>query len=148
MASYVRVMKTERLSLVLAAALTAFAAGPLYAQTFNDPYSIIRPEPNIGQQPQLEPWLAPKYQSPRGERLKRAPQGLTPPPLSRAQVPPPIYVPETGRLLPNLPSVPGAGPGGRETSQDRAIRCSTQAGAYGPSVTGNPNAYLGACVTQ
>ena len=60
----------------------------------------------------------------------------------RAATPPPLYVPETGRTLPNLPSV------GAETSQDRAARCAHQAGVYGPNATGNPNNYIGSCINQ
>ncbi len=65
----------------------------------------------------------------------------------RPQTPPPLYVPETGRALPNLPTI-GAGPGGAETSQDRAARCAHQAGVYGPNATGNPNSYIGGCINQ
>ena len=64
-------------------------------------------------------------------------------PARRAAVPPSIYVPETGRTLPNLPSGPGA-----ETTQDKSVRCAHQAGVYGPSATGNPNAYIGSCINQ
>jgi hypothetical protein len=80
------------------------------------------------------------------------PQGFTPPP-SRAvvthppAVPPSLYVPETGRTLPNLPTVSGSGPGGAESSQDRAARCAHQAGVYG-SAAGDRNAYIGGCINQ
>ena len=82
-----------------------------------------------------------------------APQGFTPPPSHAVvtrppAVPPPLYVPETGRTLPNLPTVSGSGPGGAETYQDRAARCAHQAGVYGPGATGNPNAYIGSCINQ
>jgi hypothetical protein len=66
------------------------------------------------------------------------------PPSRRATVPPPLFVPETGRTLPNLPA---AGPGA-ETSQDRATRCAHQAGVYGPSATGSPAGYIGSCINQ
>jgi hypothetical protein len=59
-----------------------------------------------------------------------------------------MYVPQTGMVLPNLPTVGGAGPGGSETSQDRAIRCAHQAGVYGSAQTGDRNAYVGSCVNQ
>ncbi len=62
-------------------------------------------------------------------------------------VPPPLYVPQTGRVLPNLPSVSGAGPNGAETSQDRAVRCAHQAGVYGPAA-GDRTAYIGSCINQ
>lgn len=65
----------------------------------------------------------------------------------RAVTPPPLYVPETGRTLPNLPAT-GAGPGGTETTQDKSVRCAHQAGVYGPSATGNPNSYIGSCINQ
>ena len=61
---------------------------------------------------------------------------------ARPVTPPPLYVPETGRTLPNLPAT------GAETSQDRAARCAHQAGVYGPNLTGNPNAYIGSCINQ
>jgi hypothetical protein len=66
----------------------------------------------------------------------------------RPQVPPPLYVPQTGRLLPNLPPVTGAGPGGRETFQDRAARCAHQSGVYGPNATGDPGSYIRSCINQ
>jgi hypothetical protein len=65
----------------------------------------------------------------------------------RTVTPPPLYVPETGRTLPNLPAT-GAGPGGTETTQDRSVRCAHQAGVYGPSATGNPAGYIGSCINQ
>jgi hypothetical protein len=52
-------------------------------------------------------------------------------------------VPQTGRLLPNLPP-----PGGTETSQDRSARCAHQAGVYGPALTGDPGAYIRSCINQ
>lgn len=60
---------------------------------------------------------------------------------------PPAVVAPSGQVLPNIPPVIGAGPGGAETYQDRASRCAYQAGVYG-NATGNPTAYLGACVNQ
>jgi hypothetical protein len=50
-------------------------------------------------------------------------------------------------VLPNLPTVPGAGPGGRETFQDRASRCAHQAGVYGQAA-GDRNSYMGTCINQ
>ena len=81
-----------------------------------------------------------------------APQSFTPPPSHAVvtrppAVPPSLYVPETGRTLPNLPTVSGAGPGGTETSQDRAARCAHQAGVYGQAA-GSPGAYIGSCINQ
>ena len=62
-------------------------------------------------------------------------------------VPPPLYVPQTGRLLQNLPTVAPSGPNGSETSQDRAVRCAHQAGVYGQAA-GDRNAYIGSCINQ
>jgi hypothetical protein len=59
------------------------------------------------------------------------------------EVPPALLVPQTGRLVPNLPV-----PGGRETLQDRSVRCAHQAGAYGPAVTGDPGSYIRSCINQ
>ena len=126
-------------------------AAPLaHAQTVDNPYNILKPEPGAPPhhrpQPRPEPWLPPKYQSPRGSKLHRTPPAeLQPAP--RADVPPAIVVPETGRVLPNMRTLSPSGPNGIETGQDRAVRCANQLGAYGPQA-GNPSAYLGSCVTQ
>ena len=124
------------------------SALPAPLQAADDPYSIIRPEP--GQKnAKPEPWLAPKYQSPRGTRehigMPRPARPETPAPTAKA--PPPILVPETGRVLPNLPAVSPSGPHGTESFQDRAARCAHQAGVYGDAA-GNRSAYIGSCVNQ
>jgi hypothetical protein len=81
-----------------------------------------------------------------------APQGFSPPPTQQVviprspEMPPALVVPETGRVLPNLPMI-GSGPGGAETSQDRAVRCAHQSGVYGDAA-GNRNAYIGSCINQ
>jgi hypothetical protein len=90
-----------------------------------DPYSIMAPEP----------WLAPKYRSPRN--LPQRPDSARTRPLPRpslgvAKPAPPIVLPN-GQIVPNLPPVrqgivPG---GGRETFGDRAVRCAHQSGLYG-----------------
>jgi hypothetical protein len=109
-----------------------------YAQSDDDSrYNIMTPEP----------WLPPKYKSPRGST-----EHVTIPPPARAlpppaAVPPPLYVPETGRLLPNLPTLAPSGPHGTETTQDRAARCAHQAGVYGQAA-GDRNAYIGSCINQ
>lgn len=136
-----------RASLLLSVfVLAAAAAGPSFAQgsssydIMGDNYSIMVPEK--GTKPSKpEPWLAPKYKSPRGtvKQVVVQPNAVTPPPL---------YVPETGRTLPNLPTISGSGRGGAETFQDRAARCAHQAGVYGSTATGNRNAYVGGCVSQ
>jgi hypothetical protein len=119
---------------------------PAQAQTDDERYTIMRPEKGTRPE-QPEPWLAPKYKSPRG-----TPQHVVIPQPSSVQqfppaVPPPMYVPQTGQVLPNLPSVSGSGPRGAETSQDRAMRCAHQAGVYG-SAAGDRNAYVGGCINQ
>jgi hypothetical protein len=128
----------RRFFLMALMALTALvSAAPVRAQSDDDRYNIMRPEP----------WLPPKYKSPRGstEHVVIPPPASVPQP--HAGVPPPLYVPQTGRTLPNLPSVSGAGPNGAETSQDRAARCAHQAGVYGQAA-GDRNAYIGSCINQ
>ena len=94
-----------------------------------------------------EPWLAPKYKSPRGtvKRVNLPKSKIVPMPI--ATLPPPIVVPSTGQVLPNLPTVPGAGRGGAETFQDRAARCTHQAGVYGQAA-GDRGTYVGTCLNQ
>ena len=132
--------------------LAAAAAGPSFAQSgsgysiMQDDYSIMVPEK--GARPSKpEPWLAPKYRSPRGTVEKVVIPRSKAVPQPHAVTPPPIVMPETGRSLPNLPTISGSGRGGAETSQDRAARCAHQAGVYGPDA-GNRNAYVGTCINQ
>jgi len=139
-------------SVILLLVLTTASIAPARAQAgkdydiMRDDYSIMVPE--RGARPESpEPWLAPKYKSPRGTvKHVTIPKStiVTPP---TATLPPPIVVPQTGRVLPNLPTVPGAGPGGRETFQDRASRCAHQAGVYGQAA-GDRNTYMGTCINQ
>jgi hypothetical protein len=125
----------------LAAVLIALAlVTPATAGVLEDGnYSIMKEEPN-------PPGVVNRYKSPRGTRErvvvpKRAPDR----PRRIPDMPPPIINPQTGQAYPNLPpAVPGAGIGGRETGQDRAMRCQHQAGVYGQTGTG----YLGACINQ
>ncbi|MGI8525999.1 MAG: hypothetical protein ACR2K5_07425 [Pseudolabrys sp.] len=70
-------------------------------------------------------------------------RAITAEPNVRA-VPPYVVSPDTGRALPNLPTLRGSGLGGAETGQDRAVRCAHQAGVYGE--TGG--SYLGTCINQ
>ncbi|HET7848595.1 MAG TPA: hypothetical protein VFL51_05980 [Pseudolabrys sp.] len=90
---------------------------------------------------------SPVYPTPLPPPLHYNPQPAPSVVTNPAPVPPAIHVPQTGRTLPNLPTISGSGPNGRETYQDRATRCVHQAGVYGPAA-GNRNAYIGACVTQ
>jgi hypothetical protein len=133
-------MKMRHRSIIALLALAAIAtAVPARAQSDDDRYTIMQPEP----------WLPPKYKSPRGTRQHI----VTPRPIEVPQLqpatPPPLYVPQTGQVLPNLPAISGAGAGagGRETSQDRAVRCANQAGVYGQAA-GDRNAYVGSCINQ
>lgn len=137
-------------TMIVMLALTAVLAGPVRAQSNNDilgdNYSIMKPEK--GARPsQPEPWLAPKYKSPRGTVkhvvIPRS-KAIEPP---NTAVPPPIVVPQTGQVIPNLPTVQGSGPRGAETFQDRASRCAHQAGVYGQAA-GDRNAYVGTCINQ
>ncbi len=129
------------------------SALPAHAQSKADPYSIMVPEPGTPAAkpaPKPEPWLAPKYKSPRGTRQHisvprpTAPKVTAPTP---PKVPPPIVVPQTGRVLPNLPALSPSGPHGTESFQDRAARCAHQAGMYGDAA-GNRSAYINSCVNQ
>ena len=132
---------TALLALILVA-----SALPAHAQSDDERYNIMRPEK--GTRPtKPEPWLAPKYKSPRGIPKRVVIPQPAPTPQQPAQVPPPLYVPQTGQTLPNLPAVAPSGPGGRETYQDRAARCAHQAGVYG-QVAGERNAYIGSCINQ
>jgi len=145
---------TRASSVILLFVLAAVAAAPsAYAQNTSGPdimgdnYNIMVPEKGA-RASKPEPWLAPKYKSPRGTvKHVTIPRStiVTPP---NPQIPQaPIIVPQTGRALPNLPTVTGAGPGGRETSQDRAVRCAHQAGVYG-SAAGDRGTYIGTCINQ
>ena len=144
---------TQRTCLIAVIALAVLVPAPSRAQSTDDPDSILRLEP-----------AKPEKAAPQGKRKVRRgssnpvyPAALPPPlhyvpPRSQEVVtpspvtPPPIVVPQTGQVLPNLPAV-GAGPGGRETGQDRAIRCTHQAGIYGPAA-GDRGAYIGGCINQ
>ncbi|MGB8068716.1 MAG: hypothetical protein WCF38_13635 [Pseudolabrys sp.] len=135
-------------SLAILVFLSAISTVPAHAQNsvLGDNYSIMVPEK--GYKPsQPEPWLAPKYTSPGGtvKNVKLPKSTIVPTPS--AQVPPDLYVPQTGSVLPNLPTEPGVGRGGAETFQDRAARCAHQAGVYGQAA-GDRGSYMGACVNQ
>jgi hypothetical protein len=109
-----------------------------YNITGND-YSIMTPEKGS------EPWLAPMYKSPRGTVtsviIPRS-RIVTPPSVN---IPPSVFVPQTGQTFQNMPTLSGSGVGGAETFQDRAARCAHQAGVYGQATSGS---YMGACINQ
>lgn len=136
------------LPVVLAVSATpAFVQKSRAYDILSDDYNIMVPEK--GAKPKTyEPWLAPKYKSPRGtvKHVTIPKSKIVTPPVT--QVPQtPIIVPQTGRALPNLPSVSGSGPGGSETYQDRAARCAHQAGVYGQAA-GDRGTYVGTCINQ
>jgi len=141
---YMRLMK--RSLYVFVALAFVLSAAPAHGQSGDERYSIMRPEKDA-KPAAPEPWLAPKYQSPRGTREHVVIPRSVPAPPRQTTVPPPLYVPQTGQVLPNLPTVSGAGPGGAETYQDRAARCAHQAGVYG-AAAGDRNAYVGSCINQ
>jgi hypothetical protein len=117
----------------LTALLALTLAGPaLPAEYGSDSGMIVNP---------TYPTPLPKPQNPLALPHQQA---VTP---RRAITPPPLFVPQSGRVLPNLPAT-GSGPGGRETFQDRANRCAHQSGLYGPNATGNPSTYINSCINQ
>jgi hypothetical protein len=129
---------------IAAALIAVLLATPAVAGVLDDDhYSIMKPEPN-------PPGVVNRYKSPRGTKQhvtipRRAPDE----PRTIPVMPPPIISPQTGQAYPNLPPpIPGSGIGGRETGQDRAVRCAHQAGVYGPAATGNPAGYVGSCINQ
>jgi hypothetical protein len=84
--------------------------------------------------PPQKPYAVPRYSVPAPRRV---------------ETPPPLFVPQTSRTLPNLPQHErGLGPGGTESFQQRAARCHQQAGIYGPNATGSPSAYINSCINQ
>jgi len=121
----------------LSALLAPAALAQVQQQISPPPYPITTPEP----------WLPPKYQSPRGSREHVVIPPPAPAPKPRAGVPPSLYVPQTGRVLPNLPSPAPSGPHGRETAQDRAARCAYQASIYGAQA-GDRSTYINSCINQ
>jgi hypothetical protein len=149
-------------SMIIVIFLSAALPTPTLAQTrdiLGDNYSIMVPEKGskrqvskhqvskhqVSKREQPEPWLAPKYKSPRGTvKQARIPKSRIVNPPS-GSIPSSVYVPQTGRTFQNVPTVPGAGPGGAETFQDRAVRCTHQAGVYGQSGAGR-GAYMGSCL--
>jgi hypothetical protein len=137
---YVKIMLLR-----LAAALFAglmFGAGAARAAENNTLYNIMVPEKGVRTQKQAEPWLAPRYETPRSQRQPVIVVPENPRARTQATVPPPILSPRTGRALPNLP-----GASSSEGFQDRAARCAHQAGAYGNDIN-SPAGYIGACINQ
>src|SRR5262245_6410814 len=97
-------------SMIMLLLLSAALATPTLAQTsdiLGDNYGIMVPE-NGSKRDVPEPWLAPKYKSPRGTAEQvRIPKAKTVRP-PRTTDPGYVYVPQTGRTFQNLPSLPGS----------------------------------------
>ncbi|MEJ2433856.1 MAG: hypothetical protein P8Y53_12115 [Pseudolabrys sp.] len=143
------------------------AAPAVSAQTVSDggAISIMRPEPHAKPRkyaPRKPTRRHYKERTSRGssnpvypaplpgpEKPRPVPHYQPPSTPQRPKTPPPMFVPETGRTLPNLrPAAPGLGSGGKESFPQRAARCAHQAGVYGPNATGNPSAYINSCINQ
>ena len=141
--------------LVALLALTLVASGALaQGQADDDRYDIMRQEhPSAKKLPPTQKQKGRRgssvmvYPAPLPRPLHYNPQPPQSVTTNPATVPPSLYVPQTGRTLQNLPTVAPSGPGGTESSQDRAIRCTHQAGAYG-AAAGDRNAYIGSCINQ
>src|ERR1700730_4215712 len=133
---------------LFAAAIVLMAAASSHAQSEDYPNSILgRKNPAPTQKFKGYVSSNPVYPTPLPP-----PQGYVPPPsremrIHPAATPPDMYVPQTGAVLPNWPTVSGSGRGGAETYQDRAVRCSHQAVVYG-AAAGDRNAYVGSCINQ
>jgi hypothetical protein len=131
---------TLRLTILLLAGLV-FGAGAVHAASNDTLYNIMVPEKGVRVQ-KPEPWLAPRYETPRSQRQPVIVVPEAPRPRVQSTVPPPILSPRTGRALPNLP-----GASSSEGFQDRAARCAHQAGAYSNDIN-SPAGYIGACINQ
>jgi hypothetical protein len=138
--------------LVLTLAAPAFSAEP---GDDSGTINIMRPEPKAPATKQSHTAKKKTRKVRRGSSNPVYPTPLPGPqaplPLPQQQtvaprgkeVPPALLVPQTGRLLPNLPAA-----GGTETLQDKSVRCAHQAGVYGPSLTGDPGSYIRSCINQ
>jgi hypothetical protein len=131
------------IALFFAAGLSVTAPALVWAQSDYGPYDIMRPEPT-------RPGVIPPYRSPRGTR-QHVTHPRPPKPEARhiPEMPPPLVSPRTGMVMPNIPPpVPGSGPGGAESFQDRASRCVHQSGVYNQAPGAEQNTYIGACINQ
>jgi hypothetical protein len=137
-------LKASTVLLLLLSATLATTASGQSGDILSDNYGIMVPEKG-SKHPQPEPWLAPKYKSPKGKiQPVQIPKSKTVSP-PKSIIPSSVYVPQTGKTFQNLNTLPGSGPGGTETSQDRAMRCAHQAGVYGQNGV-NRGAYMGSCL--
>jgi hypothetical protein len=135
--------------LVMTLAAPALAAGPAGD---GGTISIMKPEPKTAPKDH-------KHAKKKTRKARGSSNPVYPAPLPRPQKPAPVprlhavpqrrdvpsalLVPQTGRLLPNLPS-----PSGSETLQERSVRCAHQAGVYGPALTGDQGSYIRSCINQ
>lgn len=138
-----------RYAIIVVLALSVVA--PAMAAESDDlgpPVSIMKPEP--GMPAHKKPARTrrgssnPVYPIPLPGPQKPAPVPHIDTARPQQKTPPDLVVPQTGRVVPNVPSV-GAG---RESFQDRSARCASQAGAYGPSITGDRDSYIRSCINQ
>jgi hypothetical protein len=136
-----------RLVLTVLVSIALLAPMLVRAQSEDERYNIMRAEP--GRRPDTPtPWLTPTYKSPRGSKQHVTPLRRPRSPDVRVSAPPPpMRVPQTGQVLPNIRTLSPSGPNGTETFQDRATRCVHQSGIYGARA-GDPGAYVGGCVNQ
>ena len=128
---------------VIALVFGLVAVGAPAQAAGNGPYDIMKAEP-------ATPGVAPPYRSPRRSRQHVKPLPKAKPPRQRSDAPPPpIVVPQSGRVVPSVPVVPrGSVPGGgRESFGDRAARCAHQGGLAGLP-NDQQNSYMGTCLNQ
>lgn len=137
-----------RMALAAITSLALLAPMLAHAQSEDERFNIMRAEPGRPQELPT-PWLPPKYKSPRGSKQHVAPlhRQRIPPNVRVSEPPPPMLVPQTGQVLPNIRTLSPSGPNGTETFQDKATRCVHQSGMYGARA-GDPGAYVGGCVNQ
>jgi len=132
--------------------LAAALAAPALAAEPDDlgpPINIMKPEP--GAPAKKSPRKArgssnPVYPIPLPGPQKPAPIPRIDTARPQPRTPPDLYVPQTGRLVPNQPAV-GSGLGGRETFQDRSARCINQAGVNS-GIAGDRDSYIRSCINQ
>jgi len=149
------VMAPRGVFLVALLALTFGApACAAQAQSDDERYDIMAPEKPAAKKPPPKHKQkvrhgssSPVYPTPLPPPLHYNPQPVPSVTAHPAEVPPSLFVPQTGRTLPNLPTVAPSGPNGTETYQDRALRCAHQAGVYGQAA-GERSSYINGCINQ
>ena len=121
-----------------------------YAQNGDKDYNIMAPEPGTKAPAKVKHRRGssnPVYPAPLPPPLHYVPPQSNVEVTRPAPVPPPLLSPQTGQVLPNLPTLAPSGPRGTESYQDRAVRCAHQAGVYGQAA-GDRNTYIGNCINQ